>query len=83
MLIIKLMAVCILLSRFMGIILLLLKVSKFVLWVFYEDVHFLRLDDVFLDDIVGGVIIMDCFIALLFIIDEIYFPIIILGDGPF
>lgn len=36
-----------------------------------KDVHFLRPDDVLLNDVVGGVIIVNRLIALLFIIHEI------------
>lgn len=53
------------------------------LWIFEKDVHLLRLDDVFLDNIVGGMIIMNCFITLLFVIDKIYLLVILLWDGSF
>lgn len=47
-----------------------------------EDVHFLRPDDVLLNDVVGGVIIVNRLIALLFIIHEIDLFEWAGGNGP-
>lgn len=53
------------------------------LFALHEDIHLLRIDYILLHDVVGGVIIVNGLVCLLFIIDEVDLLGRTGGDGPF